>query len=126
MHLQCSGKHRHLFDKIQFHALIVYLLPWMLSATWAVLGPLLVGHQNIGACELISLLPVSHLLEISDKMQGAGSLATAYSYWSILSFSPPTCIIVFVIVTLYLRLSYILLWIQSLFGSPEIDTMIIL
>jgi hypothetical protein len=35
---------------MQEHAYIMWLLPWALSLTWAVLGLVLVGYYNIGAC----------------------------------------------------------------------------
>ncbi|KAJ5900303.1 uncharacterized protein N7473_004373 [Penicillium subrubescens] len=95
--------HRRFFDTMQSHPLIVCLWPWVLSTTWAVLGLVLVGYQNIGAWCWFA----------SDRTR-------------LLVNFVPRWIIVFVIIALYLRLSYILLRTQRLLESSEHDTTIIL
>lgn len=38
---------------IQEHKYTIWILPWLLSILWAVLGLTLVGYGNIGACTYI-------------------------------------------------------------------------
>lgn len=45
------ANHKHLSSWIQEHRIIVWSLPWGLSALWAALGLGIAGYGDIGACK---------------------------------------------------------------------------
>jgi len=48
--------HKVLSNWIQDHKYIIWLLPWLFSVLWAILGLTLVGYGDIGACKIPHLL----------------------------------------------------------------------
>ncbi|KAH8704769.1 hypothetical protein BGW36DRAFT_421363 [Talaromyces proteolyticus] len=97
------AEHKRFFAWLQDHPFVVGLWPWVLSIIWAVLGLVLAGYQNIGAWCWFA----------SDRTR-------------LLVNFVPRWIIIFVIIALYLRLSYNLRQIRRQLESSEEDTTIIL
>uniref|UniRef100_A0A093V255 G-protein coupled receptor 1 n=1 Tax=Talaromyces marneffei PM1 TaxID=1077442 RepID=A0A093V255_TALMA len=97
------ANHKRLYGWLQDHPIVVFLWPWVLSLIWAILGLVLAGYQNIGGFCWFA----------SDRTR---LLVNFLPRWTI----------IFIIIALYLRLTYILLRIQKQLESTEEDTTIIL
>lgn len=60
---------------VQDHRPVVFAIPWIVSATWAILGLCLKAYDNIGACELRPVFPNEAYVDRRIS-KGAGSAAT--------------------------------------------------
>lgn len=55
------ANHKHMSAWIQDHRLILWMLPWGLSALWAALGLIIAGYGDIGACtSLLAYIALVH------------------------------------------------------------------
>lgn len=58
---------------VQDHSLLLWLLPWGLSALWAALGLGLIGYGDIGACGYFyDLRKFADIVAYAGNFQGAG------------------------------------------------------
>ena len=71
------ANYKRISSWIQEHRLILWFLPWGVSALWAGLGLGLDGYSDIGACtSLISIYFSQEQKNPTNAYQGAGSAAT--------------------------------------------------
>jgi hypothetical protein len=107
--------HKYQSTWIQDHKYIIWLLPWVLSILWAVLGLVIVGYGDIGACEL----PMIHVHPF--KLIFLGCWFTSDRVRLLVNFIPRWLIII-AILGLYLRLYFIIHKAHNRFISFDDDT----
>ena len=92
------ANYKHMSTWVQEHKIILWSLPWGLSALWAVLGLVLAGYNDIGACKLnLTIL----FLYMTDTL--IGCWFTSDRVRLLVNFIPRWLIII-TILALYARL----------------------